>query len=71
VIGQTESQATEALQSAGFAVVIDKVPSSTAQAGTVTAQSPSAGVLAQPGSSVTIVVSTGPPTAPPTASPTP
>jgi beta-lactam-binding protein with PASTA domain len=66
VIGQSQSQATSALQSAGFAVVIDQVPSSTAQAGIVTAQSPSAGVLAQPGTSVTIVVSSGAPTASPT-----
>jgi serine/threonine-protein kinase len=71
VIGQSQSQATSALQSRGFAVGIDKVPSSTVPPGTVSAQSPAAGVLAQPGTTVTIVVSSGPPTASPTASPTP
>ncbi len=64
VVGQSQSQATSALQSAGFAVVVDQIPSSTVPAGTVSGQSPAAGVLAQPGTTVTIVVSTGPPTTP-------
>ena len=71
VSAQSQAQATSVLQSAGFTVAVDKVPDSTVPAGTVTAQSPSAGVLAQPGTTVTIVVSTGPPTASPIASPTP
>ncbi len=65
VVGQSQSQATSALQAASFAVGIDKVPSSTVPSGTVSAQSPAAGVLAQPGTTVTIVVSSGPPTASP------
>ncbi len=64
VTGQSQSQATSALQSAGFAVVVDQIPNSTVPAGTVSGQSPAAGVLAQPGTTVTIVVSTGPPTTP-------
>ena len=59
VVGQSEAQATAGLQAAGFAVVIDRFPSSTGPAGTVTDQTPAAGVFAQRGTAVTIVVSTG------------
>jgi beta-lactam-binding protein with PASTA domain len=65
VIGQSQSQATAALQAASFAVAIDKVPSSTVPAGTVPDQSPAAGVLAQPSTTVTIIVSSGAPTTSP------
>jgi serine/threonine-protein kinase len=65
VTGQSESQATATLQSAGFAAVIDLAPSTTVPAGTVSGQSPTGGASAQPGSTVTIVVSSGAPTASP------
>ena len=56
VVGQAQAQAVSALQAAGFSVVVEKIPSSSASAGTVTDQTPSGGVFAQPGSSVTILV---------------
>jgi eukaryotic-like serine/threonine-protein kinase len=65
VTGKSQSQATTTLQSAGFVVVVDRVPSSSTPAGVVSDQTPAGGVLAQPGTSVTIVVSTGSPTATP------
>ena len=65
VVGQTEAQATAALQAAGFTVVIDRLPSATAPAGTVTDQTPAAGVVAERGTTVTIVVSNGPATSSP------
>ena len=49
-----------ALQAAGFTVVVEKVPDASAPAGTVIDQTPSAGVLVEPGSSVTIIVAAGP-----------
>ena len=70
VTGQTQAEATSALQSAGFAVVVVKEPSDTVPSGSVIDQTPSAGVVAAPGTSVTILVSTGPtPTPTVTASP--
>ncbi len=65
VVGQSEAQATGALQAAGFAVVIERFPSATAPVGTVTDQTPAAGVVAQRGTTVTVVVSSGPPTSSP------
>ena len=65
VIGRSESEAVATLQAAGFVVYGDKVPSTTVPANTVSAQSPAGGVLAQPGTNVTIVVSTGAATASP------
>ncbi|HJW74224.1 MAG TPA: PASTA domain-containing protein [Thermoleophilia bacterium] len=56
VVGQTQDDAVSALQDAGFTVVVEKVPDASATAGTVTDQTPSAGVVAQPGSNVTIMV---------------
>jgi beta-lactam-binding protein with PASTA domain len=53
------------LQSAGFAVVIDQAPSATVPAGAVSAQTPAGGVLTQPGTTVTIVVSSGAPSTSP------
>ena len=66
VIGQSQSQAVTTLQAAGFAVVVDQVPSSTVPNGVINDQTPSSGVLAQPGTTVTIVVSTGAPSSSPT-----
>ncbi len=66
VTGLGQSQAVAALQGAGFAVVVDQVPSSTVANGIVSDQTPSSGVLAQPGTTVTIVVSTGAPSSSPT-----
>jgi len=56
VAGQTQEQAVNTLQTAGFTVVVGKVPTASAPAGTVIDQTPSAGVIAQPGTSVTIIV---------------
>ncbi len=64
VVGQTQEQAVSALQAAGFTVVVEKVPDASAPAGTVVDQTPSSGVLVEPGSSVTIIVSQGPAASP-------
>lgn len=64
VLGQAQEDAVSALQEAGFTVVVEKVPDASAPAGTVTDQTPSAGVVAQPGSSVTIIVAASPSPAP-------
>ena len=69
VTNMTKDQAVSTLTAAGFTVVVEQVPSSTAPAGTVIDQTPSAGVLVQPGSTVTIAVSSGPPTPAPSGSP--
>jgi len=61
VIGQSQSEAIAALQAASFVVVVYQVSSTTVPAGTVSAQSPTGGVLAEPGTTVTIVVSTSSP----------
>ena len=60
VVGQTKTAAIQALQAAGYAVVVYNQASNTVVAGSVIAQSPSGGVLAAAGSSVAIAVSTGP-----------
>ena len=65
VVGQTEAQATAALQAAGFTIVVDRLSNATAPAGTVTDQTPAAGVFAERGTTVTIVVSSGPATSSP------
>ncbi|HMK92665.1 MAG TPA: PASTA domain-containing protein, partial [Thermoleophilia bacterium] len=59
VTGQPQANAISTLQSAGFTVVVDKLPSTTVPNGTVIDQTPSGGVFASKGSTVTIVVSTG------------
>ena len=69
VVGSSSTAAEAQLTGAGFTVVIAQTPSDTVPAGSVISQAPSAGVIAAPGSQVSIVVSTGPPT--PTATPTP
>ena len=58
VVGDQETTAEAALQSAGFKPVVKNDPTSTAPLGQVTAQSPSGGT-ALPGSSVTITISGG------------
>ena len=69
VANQTKDQAVSTLTSSGFTVVVEQVSSSTVPAGTVIDQSPTGGVLTEPGSTVTIVVSTGAPTPAPSGSP--
>lgn len=60
VVGYTESAATSALESAGFSVNVTSSSSSTVASGKVISSSPSSGSSADKGSTVTIVVSTGP-----------
>jgi serine/threonine-protein kinase len=66
VVGLTQADALAALQVAGFGAVTTTMASETVVAGKVMAQTPQAGVLAEPGTNVTLIVSTGP-----AASPTP
>ena len=73
VVGQTEAAARAALTNAGFDPVVVTQESATDTAGTVLAQSPTAGTLLQQGRTVTITVATAPtpsPTPTPTATPT-
>ncbi len=60
VAGQTQVDATTALQSAGFDVKVKSKFSTDVEAGTVIRQSPADGVKADYGSAVTITVSLGP-----------
>ena len=69
VTNMTKDQAVSTLTSAGFTVVVEQLSSPTVPAGTVIDQTPSAGVFVQPGSTVTIAVSSGPPAPAPSASP--
>ena len=59
VVGQTQADATTALQSAGFVVAVVTAASSTVPAGAVISQVPAGGAEATAGSTVTITVSTG------------
>ena len=59
VVGKTQADALAALQDAGFAAVLTEQPSSTVPAGEVISQNPKGGVVAQAGTSVTLVVSSG------------
>jgi serine/threonine-protein kinase len=61
VLNFTESDAKAQLQSDGFDVSVDRAPSSSVPDGTVISQSPSANKKVDKGSTVTIVVSSGPP----------
>ena len=61
VAGQSADGAGETLTSAGFVVVVYEAQSATVPEGTIIGQVPSGGVLAESGSTVTVVVSTGPP----------
>ena len=67
VVGSTQAEAVQTLGEAGFVVVIAQEASPT-PAGEVVSQSPTGGVIAKSGSTVTISVSTGPV---PSASPSP
>ena len=59
--GLTQEQATSLLQTAGFHVEVDEKYSDEVDAGVVISQSPAKGTKLQPGQTVTIVVSLGPP----------
>jgi serine/threonine-protein kinase len=71
VVGGSQATAQTALIGAGFVVVVNRESSSSVPSGDVISQSPSGGVVAAAGSTVTIVVSTGTPTATPTVSSSP
>lgn len=60
VVGDSQSSATSALQSAGFEVNVTQSSSSSVEKGNVISTNPSAGTSADKGSTVTITVSTGP-----------
>jgi eukaryotic-like serine/threonine-protein kinase len=60
VTNRTRADATAVLQNAGFAVTVVRRASTTVASGRVVDQSPTGGVAAQPGSTVTIIVSNGP-----------
>jgi len=68
VVGAKQADAVQTLSAAGFVVVIVQ-ESSLTPAGEVVSQSPTGGVMAQSGSTVTITVSSGPVT--PSGSPSP
>lgn len=59
VTGMSESEATAALQSAGFTVSTSTQSSDSVSKGDVISQSPKSGTKAQAGSKVTIVISSG------------
>jgi serine/threonine-protein kinase len=61
VLQQTQDSATAELQAQGFGVQVVEAPSDTTPSGLVSAQSPDPGTQADKGSTVTITVSTGPP----------
>jgi serine/threonine-protein kinase len=69
--GSSQADAEAQLTEAGFTVVVSQEPSDTVPAGDVVSQDPQAGVVATPGSTVRIVVSTGTPTPAPTSSASP
>jgi beta-lactam-binding protein with PASTA domain len=60
VVGQTEAEATSAITDAGLVAGSSEEPSDDADLGTVISQNPAAGTEAADGSTVNIVVSTGP-----------
>jgi serine/threonine-protein kinase len=61
VAGLTAAQATAKLKEAGFKPTTEKQPSTTVADGRVISTNPSAGTETQAGSSVTVLVSSGPP----------
>jgi len=72
VVGASQSDAEDALESAGFKVATQEQASDAVPAGDVISQDPSAGVTAAKGATVTLVISTGPtPTPTPTPTETP
>jgi membrane peptidoglycan carboxypeptidase len=71
VVGQKEADARGTLEGAGFVVVVENAEDETVPAGRVISQDPSGG-KAEPGSTVKLVVSTGPPVVdPPPVDPPP
>jgi serine/threonine-protein kinase len=62
VVGESQNAATTALQNAGFKVSSSTQDSSTVKAGNVISQSPGGNTSADPGSTVSIVVASAPPT---------
>ena len=70
VTGLTQAEAVSTLNAAGYTAVVAQHASATVPAGTVTSQTPSAGVIVAAGTTITITVSTGP-EATPTATPSP
>ncbi len=64
LVGLTQDEAVTALQVSGFAAVASTMSSDTVPFGQVMAQDPQTGVYAQPGTNVSIVVSTGPAASP-------
>ena len=71
VVGESQATAQTQLIGAGFVVVVSRESSTSVPSGDVITQTPSGGVVAAAGTTVTIVVSTGAPTASPAASATP
>ena len=71
VVGESQATAQTQLIGAGFVVVISRESSTSVPSGDVISQSPSGGVVAASGATVTLVVSSGAPTASPAASATP
>ena len=69
VVGQTQTNATNSLKSAGLSAKVLSAPSDTVAAGVVSQQFPAAGTTAASGSEVAIVVSSG--KAPTTSVPVP
>ena len=67
VVGLSQSAATSAITSAGLAVAspVATASSTTIPAGNVISETPAAGTSVTSGSAVSLVVSSGPPTAPP------
>jgi serine/threonine-protein kinase len=68
VTGSSQANAQSTLTAAGFQVAVTQASSDSVPAGSVVSQAPQAGVIAAQGSTVSIVVSTGPE---PTQTPTP
>ena len=66
VVGQTQSDATDALKSAGLGTKVVTNYHADTPKGEVYSQSPAEGTLVAPGTTVQIVVSNGPPPAPTT-----
>lgn len=64
VVGKTQADALAALQQTGLGAVVSELASETVPAGQVIAQAPQAGVVVNPGTTVTVVVSTGPAASP-------
>jgi beta-lactam-binding protein with PASTA domain len=60
VVGEDQDDASAAIAGVGLTVVVEQMPSETVPAGEVISQTPAAGTEVSPGSTVTIVVSTGP-----------